>query len=94
MVYLTIIGSQKANGVAELHSNLIKTTIFKDFLEIHGPDKFNYQCHKRYYARLHQANPRLSELIASKIGGYGFLKDPSLLEELEDFLDDKEFRKS
>jgi glucan phosphorylase len=47
---MAIIGSQKANGVAELHSNLIKTTIFKDFVDIHGPDKFNYQCHKRYYA--------------------------------------------
>lgn len=40
MAYLAIIGSHKVNGVAELHSDLIKTTIFKDFVEIYGPDKF------------------------------------------------------
>jgi starch phosphorylase len=95
MAYLAIIGSHKVNGVAELHSNLIKTTIFKDFVDIYGPDRFanvtNGITPRRW---LHQANPRLSELIASKIGGYGFLKDLSLLEELEDFLDDREFRKS
>jgi starch phosphorylase len=40
MAFLAIIGSHKVNGVAELHSDLIKTTIFKDFVEIYGPDKF------------------------------------------------------
>ena len=37
MAYLAIIGSHKVNGVAELHSDLIKTTIFKDFVKIYGP---------------------------------------------------------
>lgn len=40
MAYLAVIGSHKVNGVAELHSDLIKTTIFKDFVKIYGPDKF------------------------------------------------------
>lgn len=40
MAYLAIIGSHKVNGVAELHSDLIQTTIFKDFVKIYGPDKF------------------------------------------------------
>ncbi|KAI5285881.1 Non-essential glycogen phosphorylase, partial [Ascosphaera acerosa] len=40
MAHLAIIGSHKVNGVAELHSDLIKTTIFKDFVDIYGPDKF------------------------------------------------------
>ncbi|KAF5123845.1 Glycogen phosphorylase 1 [Metarhizium anisopliae] len=40
MAFLAIVGSHKVNGVAELHSDLIKTTIFKDFVEIYGPDKF------------------------------------------------------
>src|SRR5690242_9880526 len=40
MAYLALIGSHKVNGVAELHSDLIKTTIFKDFVKIYGPDKF------------------------------------------------------
>jgi len=95
MAYLAIIGSQKVNGVAELHSDLIKTTIFKDFVDIYGPDKFTNVTNGITPRRwLHQANPRLSELIASKLGGYGFLKDLALLEELEDFINDKEFRKS
>ncbi|GJC79270.1 glycogen phosphorylase 2 [Colletotrichum liriopes] len=40
MAFLAIVGSHKVNGVAELHSDLIKTTIFKDFVNIYGPDKF------------------------------------------------------
>lgn len=42
---------------------------------------------------MHQANPRLSELIASKLGGYDYLKDLTLLNKLEKFVDDKDFRK-
>ncbi|KAE8854054.1 hypothetical protein HRS9122_01046 [Pyrenophora teres f. teres] len=69
MAYLALIGSHKVNGVAELHSDLIKTTIFKDFVKIYGPDKF------------------------TNLGGYEFLKDLTLLNKLEAFVDDKEFRK-
>lgn len=94
MAYLAIVGSHKVNGVAELHSDLIKTTIFKDFVRIYGPDKFinvtNGITPRRW---LHQANPRLSELIASKLGSYEFLKDLTLLNKLEPFVDDKEFKK-
>lgn len=39
MAYLACIGSRKVNGVAELHSELVKTTILKDFVEFEGPDK-------------------------------------------------------
>ncbi|KAF7546409.1 hypothetical protein G7Z17_g8455 [Cylindrodendrum hubeiense] len=94
MAFLAIIGSHKVNGVAELHSDLIKTTIFKDFVEIYGPDKFanvtNGITPRRW---LHQANPRLSELIASKVGGHEFLKDLTLLNRLEQYAEDKDFRK-
>ncbi|EEP79589.1 glycogen phosphorylase [Uncinocarpus reesii 1704] len=94
MAHLAIIGSHKVNGVAELHSDLIKSTIFKDFVEIYGPDKFTNVTNGITPRRwLHQANRRLSDLIASKLGGYGFLKDLTLLDQLEDFLDDKEFKK-
>ncbi|KAG9238854.1 putative glycogen phosphorylase [Amylocarpus encephaloides] len=94
MAYLAIVGSHKVNGVAELHSDLIKSTIFKDFVRIFGPDKFTNVTNGITPRRwLHQANPRLSELIASKIGGVGFLKDLNLLNELEKFADDKEFKK-
>ncbi|KAK0714822.1 glycosyl transferase [Lasiosphaeris hirsuta] len=94
MAFLAIVGSHKVNGVAELHSDLIRTTIFKDFVLIFGPDKFtnvtNGVTPRRW---LHQANPRLSELIASKAGGHEFLKDLTLLNKIELFVDDKEFRK-
>ena len=94
MAYLAIIGSHKVNGVAELHSDLIKTTIFKDFVKIYGPDKFTNVTNGITPRRwLHQANPRLSELIASKLGSYEFLKDLTLLNQLEKFVDDKEFKK-
>jgi glucan phosphorylase len=94
MAYLAIVGSHKVNGVAELHSDLIKTTIFKDFVKIFGPDKFTNVTNGITPRRwLHQANPRLSELIASKTGGLGYLKDLTILGELEKYADDKEFKK-
>jgi glycogen phosphorylase len=94
MAFLAIIGSHKVNGVAELHSDLIKTTIFKDFVEIYGPDKFTNVTNGITPRRwLNQANPRLAELIASKLGGYDYLKDLTLVNKLEHYVDDKEFRK-
>lgn len=94
MAYLAIVGSHKVNGVAELHSDLIKTTIFKDFVEIYGPDKFTNVTNGITPRRwLHQANPRLSELIASKTGGNGFLKDLTALNKIEVFANDKDFKK-
>ncbi|KAF2154147.1 glycosyltransferase family 35 protein [Myriangium duriaei CBS 260.36] len=94
MAFLAVIGSHKVNGVAELHSDLIKTTIFKDFVQIYGPDKFTNVTNGITPRRwLHQANPRLSELIASKLGGEDYLKDLTLLNKLEAFVDDKAFRK-
>ncbi|RPB11704.1 glycosyl transferase [Morchella conica CCBAS932] len=94
MAYLAIIGSHKVNGVAELHSDLIKATIFKDFIAVFGPDKFTNVTNGITPRRwLHQANPKLSDLIASKLGGYDFLKDLNLLKGLEQWVDDKEFRK-
>jgi starch phosphorylase len=94
MAFLAIVGSHKVNGVAELHSDLIKTTIFKDFVRIFGPDKFTNVTNGITPRRwLHQANPRLSELIASKTGGHGFLTDLTALNKLELHVNDKAFRK-
>ncbi|KAI5195072.1 glycosyl transferase [Aureobasidium subglaciale] len=95
MAFLAIVGSHKVNGVAELHSDLIKTTIFKDFVKIYGQDKFTNVTNGITPRRwLHQANPKLSELIASKLGGYDFLKDLTLLHKIEAYADDKQFRKA
>jgi glycogen phosphorylase len=93
MAYLAIIGSHKVNGVAELHSDLIKTTIFKDFVTIFGPDKFTNVTNGITPRRwLHQANPRLSALIASKTGGEDFLKNLTYLNKIELSVNDKAFR--
>ena len=93
MAYLAIIGSHKVNGVAELHSDLIKSTIFKDFVEIYGVDKFTNVTNGITPRRwLHQANPKLSDLIATKLGSYDFLKNLSDLEELKNHIDEKQFR--
>lgn len=94
MAHLAIIGSHKVNGVAELHSDLIKTTIFKDFVEIYGPDRFTNVTNGITPRRwLHQANPSLSALIADRLGGHEFLTDLTLLDRLEAFVDDKNFRR-
>jgi hypothetical protein len=94
MAYLAIVGSHKVNGVAELHSDLIRTTIFKDFVNIFGLDHFTNVTNGITPRRwLHQANPRLSELIASKCGGLAFLADLNLLSRLEAFADDEHFRR-
>ena len=94
MAYIAIIGSHKVNGVAELHSDLLRTTLFKDFVKIYGPDRFtnvtNGVTPRRW---LHQANPLLSALIAEKLGGHEFLTDLTLLDKLEAFVDDKDFRR-
>ena len=94
MAYLAIVGSHKVNGVAELHSDLIKNTIFKDFVTIFGADKFTNVTNGITPRRwLHQANPRLSELISHKCGGYDFLRDLTMLNKLEEFAKEKEFQK-
>ncbi|KAK0929204.1 Non-essential glycogen phosphorylase [Friedmanniomyces endolithicus] len=94
MAFLAVIGSHKVNGVAELHSDLVRTTIFKDFVKIYGPDKFTNVTNGITPRRwLHQANPRLSALIASKLGGHEFLRDLNLLHKVEAYVDDEEFRK-
>jgi len=94
MAFLAIVGSHKGNGVAELHSDLIKTTIFKDFVAIYGPDKFTNVTNGITPRRwLHQANPRLSALIASKVGDHDFLKDLTGLNKIELSVNDKAFRK-
>lgn len=93
MAFLAIIGSHKVNGVAELHSELIKTTIFKDFVKIYGEDKFtnvtNGVTPRRW---LRQANPTLSSLIADKLGGYDYINKLGDLKQLLKFKDDPKFQ--
>ena len=91
MAHLAVVGSHAVNGVAALHSELLKTTLFADFNRIF-PGKFinvtNGITPRRW---LNQANPGLTELIVSRIG-HGFVRDLSRLEKLAPYADDAEFR--
>lgn len=68
MATLGIVGSHKVNGVAALHSDLIKKTIFKDFVDL-WPEKFTNKTNGITPRRwLRQCNRELADLITSKIG--------------------------
>lgn len=93
MAHLAVVGSHTVNGVAELHSELLKSTLFSDFHRIY-PGKFTNMTNGITPRRwLNQANPGLTELIRSKIGD-GFQKDLTQLKKLEPFANDKAFRKA
>ncbi|MEO8418852.1 MAG: glycogen/starch/alpha-glucan phosphorylase [Methylophilaceae bacterium] len=91
MAHLAIIGSHTVNGVAALHSELLKTTLFADFDRIY-PGKFvnvtNGITPRRW---LNQANPGLTQLISSAIGD-DFQHDLSQLSRLVPLADDADFR--
>ena len=94
MAFLAIIGSKKVNGVAELHSDLIKATIFKDFVKVFGLDKFTNVTNGITPRRwLLSSNPALAALLAQKLGGFDYLKDLTKLKSLEKYAQDKEFQK-
>ncbi|MBK5263155.1 MAG: glycogen/starch/alpha-glucan phosphorylase, partial [Peptostreptococcaceae bacterium] len=90
MACLAIIGSYSVNGVAKLHSKILKENIFPEFNQIY-PGKFtnitNGVSHRRF---LFSANPTLSDLITSKIGDEWREKAADLIS-LKNFENDKEF---
>ena len=91
MAFLAIVGSHSVNGVAALHTQLLKDRIFKDFDQFY-PDKINSKTNGITPRRwLLKANPQLSELINSKIGT-GWEVDLDKLRELEPYVDDQDFR--
>ena len=92
MAHLAIVGSHTVNGVSQIHTDLMKKTIFADF-ERFFPDRIinitNGITPRRW---LHQANPGLSSLITSRIGT-GWLCDLSELKKLVPLAEDGSFRK-
>ena len=90
MARLALIGSHTVNGVSELHTNILKERVFKDFYDM-MPEKFQNVTNGITPRRwLHQANPLLSELITDAIGD-GWTKDLYELKKLEPFAEDDEF---
>lgn len=92
MAWLAIVGSHSVNGVAALHTEILKNQELKDFYEIY-PEKFNNKTNGITQRRwLGHANPGLAGLISSKIGN-GWYKDLSQLKKLEKYATDKNFQK-
>jgi starch phosphorylase len=92
MANLAIVGSHSVNGVAALHTELLKTRIFPEFHKLF-PRKFNNKTNGITPRRwLLQANPELSELITEAIGDR-WPADLDRLRELEKSADDAEFRR-
>lgn len=91
MAYLAVIGSHSVNGVAALHTHLLKEHLLRDFFEI-WPEKFNNKTNGITPRRwLRKANPALSDLITEAIGD-GWMKDLSQLRGIERFADDPAFQ--
>jgi len=92
MAHLAAVGSNAINGVAALHTELLKTTVMRDF-------------HALWPQRLHNvtngvtprrfvvvSNPRLADLITTKLGDAGWMRDLERLRELEAHAEDHELQ--
>ncbi len=87
MAHLAVVGSHKINGVAALHSKILRESIFKDFAEMY-PDKFinitNGVTQRRW---LLNSNPELANLITSRIGD-AWITNFSTIRRLEKYATD------
>ena len=91
MAHLAIVGSYSVNGVAELHTKLLKAGLFRDFYEL-WPDKFNNKTNGVTQRRwLKHCNPKLSALLNETIGTE-WVTDLPQLEKLKPHADDAGFR--
>jgi glycogen phosphorylase len=91
MAYLAIVGSFSVNGVAELHSDLLKQGLFLDFYEL-WPEKFNNKTNGVTQRRwLAGANPGLNALVSEKIGN-GWITRLDDLRKLAPLAEDAAFR--
>ena len=83
MAYLAIVGSHAINGVAQVHSELLKHELFRGFYELY-PNRFHNKTngitHRRW---VNKANPKLSALISETIGP-DWISEPLKLQMLDD----------
>ncbi|CAO3589486.1 unnamed protein product [Absidia cylindrospora] len=94
MAYLAVVGSHKVNGVAALHSELVKKDLFPSFIKCFGPEKFinitNGITPRRW---LYQANPALRDIITETLGSEKWVTHLDELAQLKKFADDEAFQK-
>lgn len=90
MAHLCIVGSHATNGVAQLHSDLLKATVFKDFYEFY-PERFQNKTNGITPRRwLLLSNPSLADIICEKIGE-DWITNLDKLQELKQFANDAGF---
>ena len=88
MAYLAIVGGHAVNGVAALHTEILKKDVLRDFYEM-MPEKFNNKTNGITQRRfLLHGNPRLSAWITDRIGD-GWITDLSQLSKLKVYADDE-----
>ncbi len=88
MAHLAIVGGHAVNGVAQLHTEILKKETLKDFYEMY-PDKFSSKTNGITQRRwLLHANPELAAWITDKIGD-GWITDLSKIEKLAVYADDE-----
>jgi len=93
MAHLACVGSHAINGVAELHSELLKRDVLRDFYEL-WPEKFGNKTNGVTPRRwMVLANPNLTSLISDAIGT-DWIKNLDELKKLEPLVEDAGFRKS
>lgn len=91
MANLAVIGSHSINGVAKIHSEIIKRDLFKDFVKIY-PERFNNKTNGITQRRwLYYSNPQLTKLITKTIGSE-FIEDFEKIEDLMNHVDDKDLQ--
>ncbi len=92
MAHLAVVGSHAVNGVAALHTELLKKDVLHDLFEMY-PERFSNKTNgvtpRRWLAL---SNPKLSKLITSRIGD-SWIAQLDDLKRLEEYAGDAEFRK-
>jgi glycogen phosphorylase len=92
MAHLAVVGCHAVNGVAELHSRLLRENVLNDFFRL-MPDKFSSKTNGVTPRRfLVLSNPGLSSLISEALGDNQWMRDLERLRALEPFADDSAFR--
>ncbi len=92
MAHLACVGSHAINGVAQLHTDLLKNTILSDFYDL-WPEKFSNKTNgvtPRRFVVL--SNSKLSDLITQTLGSNEWIRDMTRLRALESFAEDEAFQ--
>ncbi len=93
MANLAVYGSSYVNGVAQIHTEILKNDVLRDWYALY-PERFQNKTNGITQRRwLGLCNPELSRFIAERTGGYGFLTDLNRLAALREHVSDEDVRR-